>query len=114
MTVLDRDIVDFVARKPDSNVVKLGIADHLEWDRELEWHCERIRDKVETYLTFIETGQIGQLTKVTLPERPEIHIVLFTQFKPAAEAGDFLSRLKAAAGAYGVDFEVEEHAFEPT
>ena len=57
MTVADPNTIDIVAHRADANVVRLVIADHLDWTGELD-HLAMLQDKLNTYLAFVERGQL--------------------------------------------------------
>ena len=59
MTITDPTTIDIVATRPDADVVRLVITDHLDWTAELD-HLAMLQEKVNTYLAFVETGELGR------------------------------------------------------
>jgi hypothetical protein len=59
MTVEDFDKIDFatVGRESKSEVC-LVVSDHLDWDKQEGDHLLILQNKLNSYLAFIETGQV--------------------------------------------------------
>lgn len=107
MSILESKKIDLVARKPDSPVVKLIIADHLTWD-DLQSHSQLLQDKINAYLEFVLSGEIHQLKEPSIPESPEIRIVLATKHSPSAPAREYLSKVEEFLLGYGILFQVDD------
>lgn len=107
MSILESNKIDLVARKPESRVVKLIIADHLTWD-DLQTHSQLLQDKINAYLEFVVSGEIKQLKEPTMPESPEVRIVLATKYSPPALAREFLSKVEEFLLGYGILFQVDD------
>jgi hypothetical protein len=58
MTVEDAGKIDFTAFKPDGDEMLLVISDHLGWDEFGGEHLLALQEKLNSYLAFIETGQL--------------------------------------------------------
>lgn len=56
MSIDQIDKVDFISTTPDGQVM-LTISDHLPWDEKNE-HLLLLQTKINSYLSFIESGQI--------------------------------------------------------
>lgn len=106
MSISETRTVDIVASRPDSRVVKLVITDHLPWD-ELDAHLLLLQEKINTYVTFVESGQLARLKEPRIPDEPEIHIVVRSQFNPPAEAESVLARMREFLRGLGLAFSVE-------
>lgn len=105
MSVEDRDKIDIVARGKDGRV-RLIITDHLDWgDAE---HLFALQEKLNTYLAFIETGQIED--HAPKGARIEIHIV--AKHEPDQLGREFLMKAGEFTGraGYPLTFEVRDHA----
>lgn len=98
-----------VATQPDSDVVKLIIADHLDWT-DIDSHSQLLQDKINTYLSFIESGQMRRIPGHEMPASPEIRITLAVPQTPAAEALPFLDRVREYLRGVGIGFETELRA----
>ncbi|WGV58812.1 hypothetical protein QIH01_25605 [Brevibacillus brevis] len=57
MSVLDKNKVDGIGKSKTENRLALMISDHLDWENELE-HLKLLQDKMNAYITFIESEQI--------------------------------------------------------
>jgi hypothetical protein len=59
MSVEDLDKVDFVITGGlPSGEVCLVVSDHLDWAEQQGYHLLTLQEKLNTYLAFLETGQI--------------------------------------------------------
>ncbi len=106
MSILDTDKIDLIGTRPGSAVVRLVIVDHLDWN-DFEEHARLIQAKVNTYLEFVESGQLGRSPTIQLPPAPEVHIELAVQHPPTATAGAFLRKVQDFLNGAGIAFDVE-------
>jgi hypothetical protein len=58
MTIQQSNVVDFVAFRQEDENAFLIIVDHLDWDEEEGEHLWLLQEKLNTYLAFIEGGQL--------------------------------------------------------
>src|SRR4051812_18794190 len=95
MSITNRLKIDIIATKPGSGVVKLVIADHLEWD-DLHGHLLVLQEKINTYVEFIESGQLLEVHSPPMPRNPDVVVAVHAQYAPPPDAEDFFSyhRLK--------------------
>lgn len=56
MSVEQTDVVDAIGIDDDSGEVVLTISDHLEWSS--DEHLLQLQEKLNTYLSFVESGEI--------------------------------------------------------
>lgn len=106
MSILDPQKIDIVATRPDSAIVKLVIADHLDWG-DLDAHAKLIQAKVNTYLEFVESGQLMRVKTPEIPKSPDICIVLALEHAPTQEALAFIGKVAAFLKDAGLKFETE-------
>jgi hypothetical protein len=106
MTIAETDTIDIVAARADSAVVKLVITDHLGWG-EFEAHAHLLQAKVNTYLAFVESGQLARVRSPKIPDDPEIHIVLALLVPPPRDAEALFARVGAALLRVGIVFDVD-------
>jgi hypothetical protein len=85
MTVEDIDKVDFVSI--GAGDVLLTVSDHLDWDENEGEHLSVLQDKLNTYLEFIESGQI--YAKVPQAAGRKIVIRVMGKFPLSDEAKKF-------------------------
>lgn len=59
MSVEDVNKIDSIGIPNGSpNAVSLAISDHLTWDLPIEDHLYKLQEKINTYISFIESGEI--------------------------------------------------------
>ena len=90
MSVDKKDTVDFISTSPDGKVM-LTISDHLTWDKENE-HLLVLQDKLNSYLMFIESGEIFESYPTAKNKSLIIEVVM--KHKPNEVALVFLQRSK--------------------
>lgn len=59
MSIEQTNVVDFVSIDPKTERVVLTISDHLPWD-ERGTHLKLLQDKLNSYLAFIESGELQE------------------------------------------------------
>ena len=59
MSVLDKNVIDGVA-VDDNNKLILLLSDHLNWKDEY-WHLINLQEKINHYITYIETKQYKKI-----------------------------------------------------
>lgn len=106
MSITETNKIDIIATRPDSSVVRLVITDHLRWE-DFETHARLLQDKVNTYLDFVESGQLRELQTPSIPNDPEIHVALALQHPPSREAEEFFTRVRDFLARVGMKFVVE-------
>lgn len=106
MSIAETEKIDIIATRPDSPVVKLVITDHLGWEN-FETHARLLQDKVNTYLEFVESGQLAQTQTPRIPDAPDVHIVLAIQHPATMEAEEFFIRVREFLAGAGMKFDVE-------
>ena len=57
MSIEKADTVDFIGVEKKSGQIALAISDHLDWNDE-KAHLLKLQDKINTYLSFIESGEV--------------------------------------------------------
>jgi len=106
MSITEPQKIDIVATKPGSAIVKLVIADHLAWEN-FDDHTRALQEKINTYLEFIESGQLHKLEDTNVPEHPEVHIILAAQHFPSPEGESFLAQVREFLASLSIHFEIE-------
>ena len=56
MTVEQKDVIDIISKNKEGEFV-LTISDHVDWSN-LRAHLTLLQDKINTYLEFLESGEI--------------------------------------------------------
>ncbi len=58
MSIEQTDVVDFINFNEAENEVVLTISDHLEWGNNVNEHLFLLQEKINSYLRFIESGEL--------------------------------------------------------
>jgi hypothetical protein len=103
VSILETTEIDIVATRPDSSVVRLVIADHLDWG-DFQGHAELLQAKVNTYLAFVESGQMRRMQNPPIPADARVEIVLAAQHAPTAQARELLEQVRAFLQEEGFTF----------
>lgn len=91
MTVDKQGIVDIIHIDTETDEVVLTIADHLPWDDEHE-HVLILQEKLNTYLAFIESGEIDESYPSAAGRKVRIQVV-YREALDACASG-FLDRAR--------------------
>ena len=86
MTIEQLDKIDIIGT--NENKTSLVISDHLEWDAKNE-KLLLLQDKLNTYLAFVESGEIYEQYPDALDKSIEIKLV--SKYHPNQEALKFLN-----------------------
>jgi hypothetical protein len=108
MTIEQTDVVDIIGTNPKTNEVLLVISDHLEWtddDQSDKFHMYLLQQKFNSYLEFIESGEIYR----TYPDAigKEIVIKIMAKFPMNDQASAFLERARAIVMTFGYKIEFD-------
>lgn len=98
MTIENTSIVDAIGTDKVTGAVHLTITDHLPWD--VDNHLQMLREKINVYLDFIESGEIY----VAYPGAKGRSLVIdvVTKFPLTEEVHLFFGRAEAVALENGV------------
>jgi hypothetical protein len=108
MTVEQTNAVDIIGTNPKTNQVILAISDHLEWtgdDQADKFHMYLLQQKFNSYLEFLESGEIYR--KYPDAVGKEVVIKIMSKFPMNDEAKAFLEKAGAIVMRYG--YKVEFH-----
>lgn len=77
MSILETNKVDMWGfPKGDPDRIVLGIADHLNWTPEQEGeHLELLQEKINSYVRFIESGELLHVVPQSLGRLPSIRVI---------------------------------------
>lgn len=101
MSVTDVDRIDIVATRPGSNSVVLVLTDHLAWG-DVDEHLRVLQAKLNTYIAFIESGQVHRLEEPPIPPNPAVRIRVAMRYAPPLAAQEFFARARAVLAGIGV------------
>ncbi|WP_175811888.1 DUF6572 domain-containing protein [Burkholderia contaminans] len=102
MSILETNVVDLIGVDPSKKVAKLGISDHLEWSEPEGEHLLLLQEKINTYLRFIEGGELYQHFPNARGCQCEIELLAKYPLSPGAL--DFFENAKAVIRGAGFDF----------
>ena len=106
MSITDLNKIDIIATRPDSDVVKLVITDPLGWE-DTHGHAALLQEKINTYIAFIESGQLATVKEPPIPESPEVWITLVAQQQPSQDGQEFLTQVDEFLRGIGLRFEIQ-------
>ncbi|WP_044618999.1 DUF6572 domain-containing protein [Gynuella sunshinyii] len=98
MSIEDQDSVDVIAVN-ENGIVVLTILDHLEWDDE---HLYLLQEKINTYLAFIESGEVYETYPNSKGKEFKINVVC--KYEPSLTAKEFFSRCATVINQAGFQF----------
>ena len=99
MTVEDVDKVDRIGVDRKTGDVHLLISDHLDWDQNEGEHLLVLQDKLNTYLEFVESGQL--YAKYPRAVGKKIVFEVMGKFALSKEASKFYQIVGNAVQKYG-------------
>ncbi len=92
MSIEQTDVIDFIGVSESDNEVVLTISDHLEWGSDTQNHLLLLQEKINSYLSFIEGGQLLESYPDSEGKKPIISIV--GQYPLNSEAESFINQVK--------------------
>jgi len=98
MSVQQSDVVDFIGIDNATGNVTLAISDHLDWSDE-HGHLLLLQQKINTYLRFLESGEINEAYPQAVGRKCVIEIVGKYDLTEAAES--FLRQASAVISGAG-------------
>lgn len=98
MSVEEPEVVDAIGVDKATGRVVLTIADHLDWNDEQE-HLRLLQNKINTYLRFVESGEIFDEYPKAHGRHIEINIV--GQCSLNETASEFLRKAQEAVSEAG-------------
>lgn len=90
MAIDNARVVDFISIDPATDKVVLTIADHLEWDKNTDEHSRLLREKLNAYVEFIESG--GLLKKYPKAKGREVIVEVVGKYPLNEGASAFYQR----------------------
>lgn len=101
MSVEEVDTVDAIGVEIESGKVVLTIADSLSWKDEAR-HELALQAKLNTYLSFIESGEILTSYPNAIGRQSVIDVVM--RVEPSPRGRRFLSRVREVIEGVGIEF----------
>jgi hypothetical protein len=107
MSIEQTNTVDFVTLDETSGDAMLTISDHLAWDENEGAHLELLQRKLNTYLRFIETGELTR--EFPHLEGRSVAINLVGKFPLSQQAETFVRKAGEAIRDAGFKLQFEVH-----
>lgn len=101
MSVENPKTIDFVSLNTLPGAVLLVVSDHLEWSNTMT-HQFQLQEKLNSYLAFIESGEL--VTKFPDAKEKPVHIRIVFEHEPDASGLQFLAKVRQAIEAGGFSF----------
>ena len=100
MSVEKPDRIDAIGFESSTNSVILTVSDHLDWDDEAA-HLRALQAKLNSYLAFVESGEIAQ-SYPTAAGRPLV-IDIVTRVPLSAAGQEFVARARLLVETAGLE-----------
>ena len=104
MSIEQTDVVDRAILDTDSGDIILNIIDDASWAHEAERHMYLLQEKVNSYLSYVETGQMTS----ELPDSAgrKVRIMMLFKHEPTESGLRFIARMRHILnrGGYLLDF----------
>ncbi|WP_277760926.1 DUF6572 domain-containing protein [Pseudomonas sp. A34-9] len=112
MSITDARVIDFWGIPKQEPNVELVITDHLEWGGKAQQgeHLLLLQEKINTYIAFIESGEIYTEIPGALGKHPIIRVLGLYELPEQAEF--FIDRVTETLEEVGIGFEFELKADE--
>lgn len=88
MSIIDKDKIDSIGINKENGNVMIAISDHLDWSNEYE-HLIMLQDKLNSYLSFIESGEIYE--SYSKAKDKDIEIIIYAKYDITEKAKEFLN-----------------------
>ena len=106
VSVDETDKIDFLWKDELSGRVMLTITDHLDWKKKDEGeHLLLLQDKLNTYLYFVESGQLWEAK----PEYKGLPVVIHVRakYRLSKEAAKFYKTVEKGVAEAGASLEFD-------
>jgi hypothetical protein len=100
MSVDQTDVVDAIGIEKQSGDVILTVTDHLGWCESEKEHLFLLQEKLNTYLRFVESGEILEAYPEAKGRGVVIEIVC--KYPPSMQGRDFIDRVAGVVRSAGV------------
>ena len=100
MSIIQANKIDFIGIDKITDEIILSISDHLDWNDEIT-HLEILQNKLNSYIEFIECGQIFEDYPNSKGKKLVIEIV--SQYKYSNQGKDYIGRVQPTLNSIGVE-----------
>ncbi len=109
MSVDQPGVIDIVSKDKTGRIV-LSISDHLDWEN-TEEHLRLLQEKINTYLRFLDSGEVYEKYPDARGRPIQIEVVL--HHPPSLEARSFLAKVKPIVEGSGYGFHFGQFSATP-
>lgn len=104
MSISESNIVDMIGTVAEANMVVLSVSDHLKWDELEGEHLVLLQEKINTYVRFMESGEIYN----SFPDAKgkSLAIRVYFQHEPSQMAQKFISKAEIVLREAGIELQV--------
>lgn len=93
-----------IGTRPDTNAVKLVIADHWTWE-DVGAHSLQLQEKINAYIGYVESGAVPKPKSLVLPNHPSYWVTVYMKHPPPLEALQTLAQFEAFLASLHIGFE---------
>jgi hypothetical protein len=104
MSVSDPKVIDLIGVERITGNVVLTLTDHLDWS-DTHHHLVLLQEKVNTYLRFIESGEL--LSAYPDAKGRSVVIGIVAKYLPSADGERFLKGVESTIAKAGIGFRFE-------
>ena len=101
MSIEQTGVIDFVGIEKEAGNVVLTISDHLGWEAMDKSHLILLQERINTYLRFVESGELVQQYPSAIGRNVVISVV--GKYQPSKDARDFLDQAAAIVAKAGIE-----------
>ena len=105
MSIEQTDVVDAIGVDNSSGEVVLTITDHLEWENDTKEHLLLLQEKINTYLRFIESGELLESYPDASGRKVVISIV--AKYPLSTDAEEFINQVTSIVTGAGMGLRFE-------
>ena len=101
MSVTEPNSIDVVVPDNRDGEVELVVVDQLPWKINEDDHLAMLQEKINTYLAFVETGQL--IKEFPTAKDRKIVLKINALYAPSAEGEKFLAVARPTVGYLGIE-----------
>ncbi|MBS9444416.1 DUF6572 domain-containing protein [Photorhabdus heterorhabditis] len=108
MSIEDVNKIDMIGiPNNNENLVVLGLTDHLPWSGSIEEHLLKLQEKINSYIRFIESGEIYESFPASCG-KSEMLIEVYFKYHMPHECADFLEKVGEILAPVNIQLRYEE------
>ncbi|WP_426576202.1 DUF6572 domain-containing protein [Xenorhabdus stockiae] len=108
MSIEDVNKIDMIGiPNNNENLVILGLTDHLSWSGSLENHLLKLQEKINSYIRFIESGELYKSFPAS-SGKSEILIEIYFKYTIPQECIHFLEKVRELLTTVNIQLKYEK------